>query len=49
VLAHLANLAFRVGRGLRFDPATEGIVGDSEASALLRRSYREPFVVPEKV
>lgn len=48
-LAHLANIAFRVGRSLNFDPAAETISGDPEASALLRRTYREPFVVPEKV
>jgi predicted dehydrogenase len=49
VLAHLANITFRVGRALKFDPATESIVGDSEASALLRRGYRKPFEVPEAV
>ena len=44
-LGHLANIAYRVGRTLEFDPATEQIVGDSEASALLTRNYREPFVI----
>lgn len=39
-LAHLGNLASRVGRELRFDPATESLDGDPEASRLLRREYR---------
>jgi predicted dehydrogenase len=47
-LPHLANIAYRVGRGLAFDGAKERFVGDDEADALLTRSYRAPFVVPEK-
>jgi predicted dehydrogenase len=48
-LCHLGNIAFRVGRALRFEAATETIPGDAEANKLLTRSYRKPFVVPEKV
>ncbi|MBC7924994.1 MAG: Gfo/Idh/MocA family oxidoreductase [Bryobacteraceae bacterium] len=48
-LAHLGNISYRAERELKFDPATEQIVGDSEANAMLRRNYRAPFVVPEKV
>lgn len=48
-LAHLGNISYRVGRRIKFDPATETIVGDSEASALLTREYRKPYVVPEQV
>jgi predicted dehydrogenase len=48
-LCHLGNIAYRVGRVLHFDAATETIHGDSEANRLLGRTYREPFVVPEKV
>ena len=36
----LGNIACRVGRTLRLDPATERIVDDSQADALLKRSYR---------
>ncbi len=46
-LCHLGNIAYRTGRTIQFDPATETIVGDPEASALLTRPYRKPFVVPE--
>jgi predicted dehydrogenase len=48
-LAHLGNIAYRVGRQLKFDPAADSFVGDSEAVALLKRHYRKPFVVPEHV
>ena len=46
---HLANIAYRVGRKLKFDGKTEKFVGDAEADKLLTRTYRAPFVVPEKV
>jgi predicted dehydrogenase len=39
-LCHLANIAARTGRVLRFDPQTEQIAGDAEAAKLLRRDYR---------
>jgi predicted dehydrogenase len=41
IAAHLANIATRLQRTLRFDPATEKIVGDEEANALLGRNYRD--------
>lgn len=49
VLAHLANISYRVGRTLTFDPRTETFPGDSEANAYLSREYRAPFVVPDRV
>jgi len=48
-LVHLANTSYRLGRMLRFDPATETVIGDDEANRLLRGSYRAPYVVPEEV
>ncbi|MGP0003213.1 MAG: hypothetical protein ACLPKW_36515 [Acetobacteraceae bacterium] len=48
-LCHLGNIAQRVGRSLHFDAVTETIHDDAEANALLGRSYRKGFVVPEKV
>lgn len=48
-LMHLANISYRTGRSLDFDPAKQQIVKDVEANAMLRRKYRAPFVVPEKV
>ena len=48
-LAHLANIAYRVGRKLKFDGKTEKFVGDAEADKLLTREYRAPYAIPEKV
>jgi len=48
-LCHLANIAFRTGRKLTFDPATETFPGDEEANRYLTRTYREPYVVPDQV
>ncbi len=50
-LVHLANVSYRLGRSLRFDPETELVIGDEEANRLLRdgdRGYRAPFVLPEQ-
>lgn len=48
-VAHLSNIALRLGRQLKFDPASETFVDDSAADALLTRDYRSPYVVPEVV
>jgi len=46
---HLANISYHTGRSIQFDPLKAKIVGDVEANNMLRRKYRAPFVVPEKV
>jgi hypothetical protein len=46
---HLANASYRLGRTLKFDPATEKVVGDDEANTMLRGTYRAPYVVEEKI
>jgi predicted dehydrogenase len=48
-LAHLANISYRLGRVLEFDPAKERFVKDPEADRMLTREYRKPFVVPDRV
>jgi predicted dehydrogenase len=51
-LVHLANVSYRLGRTLHFDPATESVIGDEEASRLLRdgdRGYRQGFTIPERI
>ena len=48
-LAHLGNIAYHTGRVLTFDPKTETFPGDDEANKLLGRTYRAPYVVPDKV
>jgi hypothetical protein len=45
----MANIAYRVGRQLKFDGKTEKFVGDAEADKLLTREYRAPYVIPDKV
>ncbi|MEM7371633.1 MAG: Gfo/Idh/MocA family oxidoreductase [Bacteroidota bacterium] len=49
VLPLLGNISYRLGRPLMFDGGKERFFNDSEADAMLRRRYREPFVVPEEV
>lgn len=44
----LANNAMQLGRTLEFDPNTHTVVGDSEATAALKRSYRKPYVHPSE-
>jgi predicted dehydrogenase len=48
-LVHLANISYRLGRTLHFDPETYSCKGDAEANRMFTREYRKPFVVPEKV
>ena len=48
-LTHLGNIATRVGRLLKFDPANERILEDSEAQGLVRRQYREHWGTPRGV
>ncbi len=50
LLCHLANISYRVGnRKLLFDGPTESFVSDEEANRYLKREYRHPYVIPEKV
>jgi myo-inositol 2-dehydrogenase / D-chiro-inositol 1-dehydrogenase len=42
---HLANVALRCGRKLRFDPATDQIVGDDEANRLVCQPMRSPWML----
>ena len=44
---HLANIAYRLGRTLKFDPKTEKFVDDAEADKLLTHEYRGDFKVPQ--
>jgi predicted dehydrogenase len=43
----LANMSMKLGRSLKYDPKTRTIPGDAEATKLLRRPYRAPYVHPE--
>jgi predicted dehydrogenase len=43
VLCHLADIAIRVGRKIRWDPVKEEIIGDAEATRMTSRAWREPW------
>jgi len=42
----IANLSMKLGRPLRYDPLKKEIIGDAEATRLLQRPYRQPWVHP---
>jgi Oxidoreductase family, NAD-binding Rossmann fold/Oxidoreductase family, C-terminal alpha/beta domain len=47
MLIHLANISYKTGRTLYFDPVTYTCKDDPEATAMFTRAqYRAPFVVP---
>lgn len=39
-ICHLANIATRTGRVIRFDPVKEAVLGDDDAQKMVQRSYR---------
>lgn len=43
----LANLSMETGRPLVYDPRKREVVGDPEATKLLQRAYRQPWVHPD--
>jgi predicted dehydrogenase len=45
-LAHVANVAFRRGGMLNFDPEKEQFVNDPKANELLKDTYRKGFEMP---
>jgi predicted dehydrogenase len=42
---HLANIAIRLGRKLKWDPTAEQIVGDNEANSWQKREQRSPYQI----
>ena len=45
IACHAAAIAWKLGRKLTFDPATEMFVGDTEANRMRSRAMREPWNV----
>jgi len=43
----LANISLQLGRTIHWDAARQEVIGDPEASKLLKRAYRAPWVHPE--
>jgi predicted dehydrogenase len=48
-LMHLANISYRLGRTLHWDAKTLTCIGDAEATKMLTRAYRAPYIVPRTV
>jgi predicted dehydrogenase len=46
-VCHLANVALKLGRKLKWDPGKERFVGDDSANAMLSRKMRAPWKLPE--
>ncbi len=47
IACHLGNIAYRLGRHVKWDVEKEQVIGDSEAQQYVTRSYRAPWVLPE--
>ncbi|MEP6663228.1 MAG: Gfo/Idh/MocA family oxidoreductase, partial [Verrucomicrobiota bacterium] len=45
----LANLSMKAGRALSYDPVKRVVIGDAEATKLLRQNYRSPWQHPGRV
>jgi len=45
MLVHMANISYRVGRVVNWDPAKKNFGGDGAANKLISRDYRKPYVV----
>jgi hypothetical protein len=45
----MANISYLLGRELKIDGTKEKFITDVEADKMLKRTYRDPYVIPEKV
>jgi hypothetical protein len=45
-VGHLGVIAIETGRTIKWDPATETLIGDPAAERLLSRAYRKPYQLP---
>jgi len=43
IISHLGDITIRLGRKIKWDPKTEQIVGDAEATRMMSRPMREPW------
>ena len=44
-IAHLGNIALRLGRDVRWDPKKEAFLGDDAANQMLSRPMRKPWTI----
>lgn len=47
IACHLGNIAFRLGRQIRWDVENERMINDPEAGSYVTRAYRTPWKLPE--
>jgi len=47
IACHLGNIAFRLGRQIRWDVDNEKMINDAGAQAYVTRAYRAPWKLPE--
>lgn len=47
ILAHLANISYRTGSQLVYDPAERKIINNPAADKMIKTSYRSPWKLPE--
>jgi len=45
ICCHLANIAMRLGRPLKWNPTKEHFIGDDEANGMLAREYRKGYEI----
>jgi predicted dehydrogenase len=46
IVAHMGNIAYKVGRKVRWDAARQQFAGDAEANRLITPRYRAPWTLP---
>lgn len=46
-ICHLANIAIKLGRKLRWDPVKEEFINDAAATAMMDRKRRDPWQLPK--
>jgi hypothetical protein len=44
-ISHIADIAIRLGRNVKWNPETEQIIDDNDASRMLNRPSRDPWQV----
>jgi predicted dehydrogenase len=47
IACHLGNMAYRLGRRVKWDVENERVIGDDEARSYVTRAYRAPWKLPQ--
>jgi predicted dehydrogenase len=47
IACHLGNIAYRLGRQVKWDTENERVIGDQEAANYVMRAYRAPWRLPD--